>query len=110
MTGGEGRLSAGAQLAARAPLLAPDPEVPHWREADGTRLSYSSLRCELDPADWDELREAHLAAIRRIAAAAVAAAERRDGGETARLPTAAARLCGEIRGLWPACALETRET
>ena len=90
MTGERVGCRRGAQLAARAALLAPDPDVPHWRAADGTRLSYSSLRCELDPADWDELREAHPAAIRRIAAAA--------------------RLCGEIRGLWPACALETRET
>jgi hypothetical protein len=100
----------GAQLHAGGPLLAPDPEVPHWRGADGSRLSFSSLRCGLDPAGWGELREAHLAAIRRIAAAALAAAERRDGGETARLATAAARLCGEIRGLWPPSAVETGET
>jgi hypothetical protein len=68
-------------------LRAPDPAKPYWREPDGTRHSYRSLRCRLEPGLAAELRDAHLNAIERIAAA---------------------RLCGEIRGLWPASAVEIR--
>jgi hypothetical protein len=88
-------------------LLAPDPEVPHWREPDGTRHSYGYLRGRPDARPAAELRERHLAAIQRIAAAALVAAECGEDRETARLATAAARLCGEIRGLWPSSASET---
>jgi hypothetical protein len=89
-------------------LMAPDPEVPHWREADGTRHSYGSLRSGLEPRLVVELADAHVAAIGRIAAAALAAEGRGDHVQTARLAAAAARLCGEIRGLWPASAVEVR--
>jgi hypothetical protein len=87
-------------------LIAPDPGVPHWRGADGTRRSYGSLRSGLEPRHAAELADAHLHAIGRIAAAALAAHERGDHAETARHAAAAARLCGEIRGLWPASAVE----
>jgi hypothetical protein len=90
------------------PVLPPDPDAPFWREADETRHSYCSLRSRLDPQRAAELGEAHLDAIGSIAAAAIAAFERGDRHETARLATAAARLCGEIRGLWPASAVEVR--
>lgn len=89
-------------------LRAPDPVAPYWREADGTRHSYGSLRCMFDERVAAELGEPHLAAIRAVAAAALAASERGNRRETARLATAAARLCGEIRGLWPASAVEVR--
>jgi hypothetical protein len=89
-------------------LRAPDPAAPYWREADGTRHSYGSLRCMFDERVAAELGEPHLAAIRAVAAAALAASERGNRRETARLATAAARLCGEIRGLWPASAVEVR--
>jgi hypothetical protein len=95
-------LSAGRQL------IAPDPEVPHWREADGTRHSYGSLHSGLEPRLAAELADAHLHAIGRIAAAALAADGRGDHAQTARLAAAAARLCDEIRGLWPASAVEIR--
>jgi hypothetical protein len=87
-------------------LIAPDPDVPHWREADGTRLSYGALRSGLELRLASELADAHLHAIGRIAGAALRAHERGDHAETARLAAAAARLCGEIRGLWPAGAME----
>jgi hypothetical protein len=87
--------------------LAPDAAAPYWRESDGTRSSYGSLRSGLDRRLAAEVGEAHLAAIGEIAAAALAASERGDRRETARL-AAAARLCGEIRGLWPPSAVQTR--
>jgi hypothetical protein len=93
----------------RMPVLPPEPDVPYWREANRTRHSYPALRSGLDREPAAELREAHLAAIHRIATAALSAAERGDRWETARLATAAARLCGEIRGLWPPSAVETRK-
>jgi hypothetical protein len=86
--------------------IAPDPQVPHWREADGTRQSYQTLRCGLEPGSARALGEAHVAAIQAIAAAALAAAEGGDRRETRRLAAAARRLCGEIAGLWPPTALE----
>jgi hypothetical protein len=89
-------------------VLPPEPDATYWREGGGARHSYQTLRRLLDPRLGAELREAHLAAIHRIAAAALSAAERGDRRETARLATAAARLCGEIRGLWPASAVEIR--
>jgi hypothetical protein len=87
-------------------LIAPDPDVPHWREADGARHSYGSLRSGLEPRHAADLADAQLRAIARIVAAALAADERGDHAETARLAAAAGRLCGEIRGLWPAGAVE----
>ena len=108
MTGRSLNIPQGARPLAGRPPMAPDPEVPHWRTADGTRYSYGSLCCGGDARPAAELREAHLTAIRRIASAAMTAAERGDESETARLATAAARLCGEIRGLWPPSAVETR--
>jgi hypothetical protein len=89
-------------------VVPPDPDTPYWREAGGARHSYRSLLSLLDPRLAGAVREAHLAAIHRIASAALSAAERGERRETARLATAAARLCGEIRGLWPASAVEIR--
>jgi hypothetical protein len=66
------------------------------------------VRRELDGGLTANLRDDHLPAIHRIAAAALSAAGRGDWRETARLATAAARLCSEIRGLWPASAVEIR--
>ena len=86
--------------------LAPDPQFPHWREPDGTRHSYQTLRCRLGPGPAGELRRAHAAAIHVIATAALAAAERGDRREVRPLAAAARRLCGEITGLWPPTALE----
>jgi hypothetical protein len=85
----------------------PDAGIPFWREGDGSRHSYGALRCGLDGHTASALRAAHLGAIGRIAAAALDASERGDRRETARLASAAARLCGEIRGLWPPSAVET---
>jgi hypothetical protein len=87
-------------------VIVPDPRVPHWRDADGTRHSYQTLRCGLESGPADGLRQAHAAAIHAIAAAALAAAERGDHRETRRLAAAAGRLCGEIAGLWPPTAVE----
>jgi hypothetical protein len=86
--------------------VAPDPVVPYWREADGTRHSYRTLRCGLAPGPAHELRKAHVAAIEAIASAALDAAERGAGREARRLAAATARLCGEIAGLWPPTAVE----
>jgi hypothetical protein len=102
------RSGAPLALGAGRRLIAPDPDVPHWREPDGTRHSYGSLRSGLEPRLLVELADAHLAAIARIAAAALAADGRGDHAPTARLAAAAARLCGEIRGLWPASAVTLR--
>jgi hypothetical protein len=85
----------------------PDARVPFWRGEDGSRHSYGTLRCGLDPPMAGILGAAHVEAIRSIAAAALEASERGDRRETARLACAAARLCGEIRGLWPPTAVET---
>ncbi|MCA1698596.1 MAG: hypothetical protein LC790_06700 [Actinobacteria bacterium] len=52
------------------------------------------------------LREVQLEAIGRIARAALAASERGDQGETARLAMAAGRLCQEIAGHCPPSAVE----
>jgi hypothetical protein len=86
----------------------PDVAVPFWREEDGSRQSYRSLRCGVDTRTAARLAEAHLAAIHVIATAAVDAAERGDHRDTARLACAAARLCDEIRGFWPPSAHEGR--
>jgi len=51
-------------------------------------------------------REVELEAIGRIARAGLAASERGDQGETARLAMAAGRLCQEIAGHWPPSAVE----
>jgi hypothetical protein len=86
--------------------IAPDLEAPYWREADGTRHSYQTLRLGLGPGPASELRRAHAAAIRAIAAAALEAGESGDRRGSRRLAAAAGRLCGEITGLWPPTALE----
>jgi hypothetical protein len=44
--------------------------------------------------------------MRGRAAAALAASDCGDRRETVRLACAAARLCGEISGLWPRSAVE----
>jgi hypothetical protein len=105
---GNPRFRPGAPVAAVRGLLAPDPEAPYWRDVDGSRHSYGSLRSVLGPRLAAEVADAHLAAIGRIAAAALAADRRGDHAQTARLAAAAARLCGEIRGLWPASAVTLR--
>jgi hypothetical protein len=87
-------------------LHPPDTGTPFWREEDGTRHSYGSLRCGLDAGAAARLRDTHLSAIRSIAAAALEASASGDRGETARLARAAARLCGEIAGLWSPTAVE----
>jgi hypothetical protein len=87
-------------------LRTPEVEAPFWREDDGTRHSYGSLRCGLDPAEASALRAAHLEAIGRIAAAALLASERRERREARRLAAAASRLCGEIVGRWSPSAVE----
>jgi hypothetical protein len=87
-------------------VVPPDPDTPYWHEAGGARHSYRSLLSLLDPRLAGAVREAHLAAIQRIAAAALSAAERGDRRQTRRLATAAGRLCGEIAGLWPPTAVE----
>jgi hypothetical protein len=84
----------------------PDCAAQFWREGDGSHHSYGSLRWGLDPGETAALRDAHLAAIGRIAAAALEASERGERRETVRLASAAARLCGEIRGLWAPSAVE----
>jgi predicted enzyme related to lactoylglutathione lyase len=53
-----------------------------------------------------ELRQAHLEAIRRLAAGALAALDHGDQRETARLAMAAGRLCEEIAGRWTPAAVE----
>ena len=85
---------------------APEPTAPFWRGEDGQRHSYCSLRCGLDADRARALREAHLDAICRIAAAALVARDQGDQRETARLAMAAARLCEEIAGHWPPSAVE----
>jgi hypothetical protein len=74
--------------------MAPDPEVPYWRKARRHPPQLCLLRWGLEPRLAAELADAHHEAIGRIAAAALAAHERGDHAETARLATAAARLCG----------------
>jgi hypothetical protein len=81
------------------------PWCPPLARANGARHSYGSLGAGLEPRLAAELADAHLRAIRRIAAA-LAAHQRGDHAETARHAAAAARLCGEIGGLWPAGAVE----
>jgi hypothetical protein len=87
-------------------VKAPEPDAPFWREEDGTRQSYGSLRCGLDAASARGLRNAHLDAIRGIAAAALAALDRGDQRETTRLAVSAGRLCEEIAGRWTPAAVE----
>jgi hypothetical protein len=89
-------------------VIVPDPEVPWWREPDGTRHSFGTLCCGLAPGPAERLREAHQRAIADLVAPALAAAERGDRREAARLATAAGRLCGEIAGRWPPHAVAPR--
>lgn len=96
----------GLVLSDRVRVIAPCPAAPCWRAQDGTRHSYGTLRCGLDPDDAEMLAEAHLDAIGAIARAALAACERGDQAETARLAMAAGRLCQEIAGHWPPSAVE----
>jgi hypothetical protein len=87
-------------------LNRPDTGAPIWREDDGTRHSYGSLACGLDAESARRLRDAHLTAIHSIADAALEASTTGDQRETTRLARAAARLCGEIAGLWSPSAVE----
>jgi hypothetical protein len=96
----------GLALADGPKAIAPDPAVTHWREPDGTRHSYRTLRCALEPEAVRGLGRAHVAAIQAIASAALAAVEGGDGREARRLAAAAGRLCGEIAGRWPPSAVE----
>jgi hypothetical protein len=96
-----------SRSAPRTRVRPPDAGTPFWREEDGSRHSYAALGCGLDRATARALRAAHLGAIGRIAAAALGAPERCDRRETDRLACAAARHCGEIRGLWAPSAAET---
>jgi hypothetical protein len=96
----------GLGLGASRQALPPDPQVPHWREPDGARQSYQTLRCGLEPGAARELGQAHIGAIEAIASAALAAAERGERREARRLAAAAGRLCGEIAGRWPPTAVE----
>jgi hypothetical protein len=104
-----GRDAPGLGLGGSRNAIAPDPQVPHWREPDGTRQSYQTLRSGLPRSAARQLGHAHIAAIEAIAAAALAAAEGGDRRETRRLAASAARLCGEIAGLWPPTAFEVPE-
>ena len=47
-------------LGDRVRVMVPDPAAPFWRCQDGTRHSYRSLRCGLDPDHAGMLAEAHL--------------------------------------------------
>ena len=100
--GGPSRVLVLRQIA----MKAPEPGAPFWRGADAKRQSYCSLRCGLDADGAIALREACLGAIGLIAGAALAARERGDQRETARLAMAAGRLCEEIAGHWPLSAVE----
>jgi hypothetical protein len=100
------RDAAGVALGGSRQAIAPNPKVPYWREPDGTRQSYQTLRCGLQPRAARELGEAHIGSIAVIASAALRAAERGERREARRLAAAAGRLCGEIAGLWPPTAVE----
>lgn len=93
-------------LRGRIRVRAPEPGAPFWRQEVGTRHSYGSLRCGLDPGSASALGEAHLEAIYHVASAALEASRRGDSRETARLALAAGRLCEEIAGRSPPTAVE----
>ena len=86
---------------------APDPERPYWHEEDGERLSFLDVATGAADA-LAEVREAHADAIAALVAESFV---RKDTGEPAdarRLQTAAALLCSEAAGLWPAAATRAR--
>ena len=88
--------------------LAPDPTMPYWHGWDGARHSLAELRCGLNPSAAAEVEQRHLAAINRVAAAAIEAMRGGEPAEGRRLSCAAGRLCQEIAGLWPSSAVEVK--
>ena len=79
-------------------LLSPDERAPFWRRPDGTRLTYDDARLAAGPEREADVARVHADAICALVAAAATTAD----ADTARaLASAAARLCGEVIGLWP---------
>jgi hypothetical protein len=97
------QVGSGAALAAERRLIAPDPEIPRWRAGDGTRHSYGRFARR---SGRGSRRSWPTCTGSRESSRSLGAHERGDHAETARVAAVAARLYGEIRGLWPPSAVE----
>jgi hypothetical protein len=82
-------------------VYAPTRQRPFWREQDGTRLAYSTVIAHAG-ARRAEVRDLHADAIVDLVSRAQAVDEQGDRPAARRLAAAAARLAGEVVGLWPA--------
>jgi hypothetical protein len=82
-------------------VYAPTRRWPFWREQDGTRLAYPTVIAHAG-ARRAEVRELHADAIVDLVSRAQAVDEQGDRPAARRLAAAAARLAGEVVGLWPA--------
>lgn len=112
-----GRNGKGAELSIHllSPLFAgwaeleePDEATPCWHESDGTPHTLRDLAAGQPPDKVDEIYQRHYAAVRRLVAAAGAAALRGEHREARRLASASSMLCGEVVGLWPISARTVR--
>jgi hypothetical protein len=81
---------------------APTVEIPHWCDPQGRRSTVQAALAGADPSARAAVVRAHADAVGALIHAA-GEARLGDGGSTrARaLATQAARLCGELAGLWP---------
>lgn len=78
-------------------------QVPHWRDPQGRRATVQAALAGRTPEEQAAIVRAHAEAVGAIIHAAGEARLREGGRMEARsLATQAARLCGELAGLWPA--------
>jgi hypothetical protein len=82
----------------------PTVEISSWHEPDGTPHTVSELTAGLAGEKVEQIERSHAEAVRLLLLAAGAARRRGHHREARWLVTAAARLCGEMDGLWPISA------
>lgn len=97
----------GAPPPARDTAEPPTIECPYWRGPNGERSAFSELVAGRDPDRIRELSELHVQAICALVRAGLAARSSGDDAEARRLLAAAARLCDEPVGHWPAAAMRS---
>jgi hypothetical protein len=84
-------------------LEPPSIEQPFWHELDdGSRHHLHAVLVGMEPQQTAEIHRLHACAIAAIAAEACSAWQQRETRRARALASAAARLAGEIVGLWPA--------
>ncbi len=89
---------------ARTRIYAPNPQRPYFHHEDGSRLSYTEAVIDHAANEPAAVRALLTDGICELLDAGFTAVDDGDHTEAVRLFTAAGRLCGEARGLWPTSA------